>query len=739
MVISGTVENIVFRNEENGFTVIDFYADGRLINAVGIFPVIQEGEALTLAGEMKVNSKFGEQLQVTDVGFDAPTDLNGLVVYLSSGLFRGVGEVTARVIVEKFGLKTLDIIANDPKRLTEIRGIGAVKAAEIADCYKQKLGMQNTILFLQKYGITLGHALKIYKCYGEDAQQLLLDNPYRLIDDVEGIGFITADKIAAKLGVQADSDFRVMAGITHVLKEAASRNGHTCLPEEELIAQTAILVNVDEPGKVEDCLQIMLFNCKINFFKGREGGGAERAYALALNHNTENAVAASLIRIIDGAESLDIDCDKRIAAYEEQNGIQLHAAQRDAIKTAVTRGVMVITGGPGTGKTTIIKCILELLTERGLKVALTAPTGRAAKRMTEASGREAKTIHRLLGAEFRDGRPVYNYTELNPLEYDALVIDEISMADIYVFNALLKAVPKGGRIIMVGDKDQLPSVSAGNILSDIIGSGEVPVICLTEIYRQDADSLIIVNAHRINNGMMPEINNRSRDFFVDNKGNDAEIAESVISLLSERIPRHFGIGIKDIQVLSPVKRGLAGVENLNKRIQEALNPPSGKEIIVNGTVFRTNDKVMHTVNNYSLKWERRSPGYEEGEGVFNGDIGYIRDIGKGGDMLIEFEDGRFATYGREEQEELILAYAVSVHKSQGSEFSAVILALSNASYMLMQRNLLYTAVTRAKNVAVIVGSYGNIKRMVDNDSTAKRYTMLREFIWANRKKTAMLS
>ncbi|MFA5449766.1 MAG: ATP-dependent RecD-like DNA helicase [Clostridia bacterium] len=738
MVLSGTVENIIFRNEENGYTVLDFFADGRLITAVGIFPSLEVGEALTLTGEQRSNTKYGEQFEVTNVTFDAPTDINGMIAYLGSGLFKGLGEITARTIVMHFGLKTLEIMEKDPMRLTEVRGIGAKKATEIAESYKKRIGMQNTILFLQKYGVTMGQALKIYQSYEDRASEILLENPYRLIDDIDGIGFITADKIAVKLGVERDSDFRIMAGISHILKEAANKNGHTFLPSETLVYETARLLETEDRDRIEGLFRIMLLNGKLGVFdkKDEENGG--KAYALSLYSNTENAIAARLVNICTSADALDINVTKEVSIYEEQNDIYLHSKQKEAVYSAINCGALVITGGPGTGKTTIIKCILELLSARGLEVLLCAPTGRAAKRLSEASGRDAKTLHRMLGAEFSSGKLSYKHNELNPLEADAVIVDEISMADIFIFNAMLKALPQKTRLILVGDKDQLPSVSAGNILADVIASDIMPVISLTEIYRQDADSLIVVNAHRINNGEMPLIDNRSKDFFFDQKEDVYDIAATVVSMLKERIPRHFGIPTESIQVLSPVKRGTAGVENLNKLIQQSLNP-NGREVTVNGTVFKEGDKVMHSVNNYTLKWERFGSYNEVGEGVFNGDIGYIKNIAKNGEMSVLFEDERLVVYPREAQDELMLAYAVSVHKSQGSEFPAVILVLSGSSYMLLSRNLLYTAVTRAKNIVVIVGSRSVLGKMVSNNFTAKRYTLLKDLIWENLSKAKMLN
>ncbi|MCL2630316.1 MAG: ATP-dependent RecD-like DNA helicase [Firmicutes bacterium] len=741
MTFNGTVENIVFRNEDNGYTVIDFRYQGMEITAYGIFPDIRQGESLTLEGEFKESNKYGKQFEVASVSFHSPTDTESLVKFLCSGLFRGVGEMKARSIVNKFGLKTLEIMDKNPLRLSEAPLIGRALAHEIGESYQARRDFQKTVMFLQKHGVTLQQSFKIYNQYKDDSVSLIKENPYRIVDDIDGMGFLTADKIAVKLGVDLSSDFRTMAGISYLLQSACGE-GHTCLPRETLISETIKLLSLDSNETVIRSLDIMLKNRKIATFsiKNKQDFGEEceiEVIALSLLSNTENAISAKLIRIASTADALDINVANEINAYESGNRIKLHAMQRVAVETAVSSGAMVVTGGPGTGKTTIIKCILELLNNRGKVTALCAPTGRASKRLSEATGAEAKTVHRLLKMKYENGKIFFFHNELNPLDADIIIADEISMADVFVFNALLKAIPSGARLIIVGDKDQLPSVSAGNILSDIIESGVMPVISLTEIYRQCVNSLIVSNAHRINRGEMPVIDNSSLDFFVDNKEEPKDILASTVSLVANRITAKFGIPKSQIQVLAPTKKGIAGVENLNSELQKALNP-AGEETIVNNIVFRHGDKVMHTQNNYNLKWKRNVGYMEEGEGVFNGDIGYIIKI-YNGIITVEFEDGRIADYEREDKKELILAYAVSVHKSQGSEFSAVIIALSSSSYMLASRNLLYTAVTRAKSVVVIVGPLSIISRMVKNDFVARRFTLLKEFIWLNQKKAGLLT
>lgn len=736
MLLKGTVIEIIFRNEENGYTVFDMDADGRLVTAVGIFPEILEGESLGLIGEFKENSRYGEQFEVREVVFETPTDIAGIYNFLCSGLFRGVGEVTASAIVNKFGLQTLEIIEKTPERLKEVAGIGKQKALDIKKAFQDTVEMRNTILFLQKHSIPMSQALKIYKVYGSKTEEKLQDNPYSLVQDIDGIGFYTADKIAEKLGVDMDSDFRIMAGITHVLNESARHYGHTCLPQSMLVEETKRLLANFEEDRIVACFPKMIINglIKVKNLKGSDVD--EPIIALAINYNTENSISLRLAKLSLEAKDLDVDPDREIEIYEKENDIYLHEMQKEAVRNAVTKGSMVITGGPGTGKTTIIKCILDIYKTRKLKALLCSPTGRASKRLSEATGEEASTIHRMLGFDMSSGKPKFCHDEYNPLQADVVIVDEISMADIFIFNAMLKAMPKGARLILVGDKDQLPSVSAGNILADVIESGLFPVVSLTEIYRQDEGSLIVSNAHRINRGEMPVIDNRSGDFFVENKESASELVDSTVSLVSRRLKKYFGISERDIQVLCPVKKGLAGVENLNKVIQDEVNP-DGKSIEIKGVTFRVGDKVMHTANNYELEWTRNVGYVEEGQGVFNGEIGYVVDIIRG-EIVVEFDDGKIVYYDRASQEDLMLAYAVSVHKSQGSEYPAVVLVLANSGGNIMNRNLLYTAVTRAKKVVVIVGAYRTIARMVNTDYTAKRWTLLKEFIFDNVKKLGLL-
>ena len=715
---------------------MEFLTEERHVTVVGCMPEIREGEMLSVSGKWVNNSKYGEQFQAEEITFEAPADEEGIINYLASGLFYGVGRATAEAIVRRFRLRTIDILENEHARLTEVNGIGKLRAESIAENFKDNSAMRAAILFLQKHSVPLALAMKIYRFYGENTESAVSENPYRLVRDIDGVGFVTADKLADNLGYDKNSDFRISAGIIYALRDGGGRNGHTALPEDMLLRESAALLRNDDTERIAAqlprlILEGQLFSVRVE----REDGEAVPFYSLATEYNSEKSIAAKLVRLIRERPSA-ADCSdsaSEIASYEKTHGIILDEKQKAAVSTAMASGVSVITGGPGTGKTTIIKCLMELADARGMECALCAPTGRAAKRLAETTGRNAQTIHRLIGMDISSGKPVYRMNESNPLSADIIVVDEISMADVYIFNALLKAVKPSAKVVLVGDKDQLPSVSPGNVLADIIASDLTPVTYLTEIYRQDADSLIVVNAHRINEGKMPTIRNNSKDFFYINKQAPESIVSDVVSLVTERLPKYFHITPADIQVLAPMKKGPTGVEVLNRELQASLNP-TGKETVIGGVTFRDGDKVMHTVNNYDLEWRR---GTEEGTGVFNGDVGTIKDIVRG-ELIVEFDDGRIVEYDRASQEDLMLAYAVSVHKSQGSEFPAVILALGGGSGMLFNRNLLYTAVTRAKNVVVIVGPESALRKAVANNYTVKRYTLLKELICATLSKASLL-
>lgn len=731
MVIEGSVQTIIFRSEESGYTVIDFATESRSVTVVGCMPEIGEGEYLRFEGKWVTNSRYGEQFKAENVSFVAPTDPESIVQYLSGGLFEGVGELTARNIVSKFGAATLDIIEKAPVRLTEVTGIGKLRALSIAESYRRNSSLKNVMLFLQGHSVPLKLAVKIYEKYGEDTERLITENPYRLASEIDGIGFYKADKIAEKLGLDRGSEFRLAAGISEALSEAGRQGGHTALEENALIGRASELLGCDK-DPVADLLPRLVIRGEIGMYTAASETENVRYYALNVNLNSEKSIAARLMKLIGGVENAE-DVSAEIDVFERTFDIYLDSDQRAAVQTALNAGVSVITGGPGTGKTTIIRCILELAAAKGRTCLLSAPTGRAAKRLTEATGEEAKTVHRMLGMDMSSGKPTYKFNESKPLKADVVVVDEISMADVYVFSALLKAIPEGAKLILVGDKDQLPSVSPGNILADVIASGLIPVSTLNNIHRQEAGSLIVVNAHRINNGEMPIIRNDSKDFFFETKSRPEDILQAVVSLVTERLPKYFHVEPSQIQVLAPLKRSPAGVEALNVALRDALNPDG--ETAGAGNDFRVGDKVMHTVNDYELEWRR---GSESGTGVFNGDLGYIVNVVRGV-TSVEFEDGRVADYDADLRDDLMLAYAVSVHKSQGSEFPIVVIALTPGGGALLNRNLLYTAVTRAKNVVVLVGTETTLKRMVDNKNVQKRYTLLKEFLWDAAKKAKLLN
>ncbi len=720
MRIEATLLNITFRNEENGYTVANFNANGKLITAVGFFPSLSGGEDLILEGEFEINSRYGEQFKVTSVKFLTPTSVTSIFKFLASGLIKGVGEKTAEIIIDKFGEKSLEIIEHTPRRLTEVKGIGPKKAQQIADSYHANSVIRKAVIFLQEHNIPMGLIIKICNEYGDESISCVQANPYQLVSDIDGVGFVTADKIAQSLGISRDSPFRIEAGLAHTLKEASYKDGHTCLPEDMLLEKTSKLIGV-EKAQIAVGLENMLFRNKFKLFLKKSK--QERFIAQSNIFAHESNIAAKLLEMQHNARALDLNIACEIAHFEEQNGITLHERQKEAVLSATNEGTTIITGGPGTGKTTIIKCILDILTARGLKAALIAPTGRAAKRMAEATGREAKTIHRMLGSEFSSSGLTFYHNETEPLEEDVVIVDELSMVDVFIFDALLKALRIGARLILVGDKDQLPSISSGRILGDLIDCKLFPVVYLNEIYRQSMDSLIVLNAHKINKGEMPVIDNKSKDFFFEEQGTAEGIANSVVSMIKERIPKYFKVKSCQIQVLAPLKKGEAGVINLNNKIQSELNP-YGKQLHYGDIIFRVGDKVMQTVNNYEIEW---IDGYEKGKGVFNGDIGYIQSIGKE-TLTVKMEDDKLVEYPKGELDNIMLSYAASVHKAQGSEFEVVILALGDFNYKVGNRNLVYTALTRAKQMVVIVGSKYMLNRMIRNTYTSARYTLLKELL-----------
>lgn len=731
MQVSGEIQNIIFNNAETGYTVIDVKLDsGEFITAVGIFPPVTESEQVVMRGSFKFHSRHGRQFAADEIEIYPPKQAESIVKYLSSGLFKGVGEATARAIVTKFGNQTLEIIEKSPTQLFKVKGVSLKKAMEIGLAFNSMRRMQDAILFLQKFSISINMAIKIYRIYGDDTKKTVEANPYRLIDDVDRLGFATADRMAAEMGIEKDSDFRIKAGITYTLKDFAAKNGHTFLPRTLLTDEVLKLLGFDESmtDRIAYNIEDMVF-LKQLYLYDLDDDKAVMTYPAYL---LERSLARRLAAIEEEHAAVITARDGYIEKYEAQNGITLHQSQKEAVTAAFERGVEIITGGPGTGKTTIIKCIAEIFEQQGRKAVLCAPTGRAAKRLSEATGREAKTIHRLLDLDFKDGKGYFTYNENTRLPADVVIVDEVSMVDEYVFGALVKAVDRGAGLILVGDKDQLPSVGAGNVLADLIASGKFAVTCLTHIYRQAEQSLIVTNAHRINNGRMPVLDVKDNDFFFEEKDSPAEARNAVVELVTKRIPDYFKVNADDIQVLCPMKKGIAGVESLNAEIRQKLNPPKYKspEMKSGETSYRVGDKVMQIVNDYQQEWTLKTEeGVESGSGIFNGELGYIEEINMLNQKFkVRFTDDKMAIYSFSDLEHLVLAYAVSIHKSQGSEFDTVVISVTGNNFMLMTRNLLYTAVTRAKKRVVLVGSREAVAKMVKNNYTAKRFTLLKEFL-----------
>lgn len=718
MILRGDIADIRFRNEENGYTIAVIDADGDPVVTAGNIPPVVEGQTVELTGEYVVHKRYGRQFRIDSCRIVTPSGVDGVVRYLGSGLIKGIGPALALRIASYFGTKTFEIIENHPDRLAEVRGITKAKAAEIAAAYNEIKEMQDAIMSLQALDIPLGTAMKIYKTYGADTVKVIGENPYRLIEDVDGIGFITADKLALRSGISRDSEFRVGAGIVHVLKESVQKGGNTCYPVETLTAEAAKLLGLGE-DRVRDVLGDMEIERRVRFAQKDD----ITLVALPGVYRTEKNAAVLLTRLLSGADSAVYDVSGDIAEFERVNHIELHSSQAEAVKAAVSSGATLVTGGPGTGKTTIIKCIIDVFEKLGKKVLLMAPTGRAAKRMSEATGREASTIHRALklGSEFESGEP---------LVADVVIVDEFSMVDIFLFELLLKRLIVGVRLVLVGDKDQLPSVGAGNVLADIMRSRRITTIQLSRIYRQAGESLIVTNAHAVNRGEMPNLSDKTNDFFYLSASDPEAIADKTADMVV-RAAKYLSVPANRVQVLCPLKGGAAGTINVNRKLQRRLNPdPEGKSIEINEYVYHVGDKVMHIENNYDLEWKTIS-GYmvKEGQGVFNGDIGTICAINEARtEMTVEFEDGRRAVYTPDIFDQLVLAYAITVHKSQGSEFDGVIMPIAGGPPMLLTRNLLYTALTRAKRMVVLIGERYRIKAMVDNDYIAARYSLLTDFL-----------
>ena len=716
----GVVEKISYRNDENGFTVAQVKLEsGERLAAVGAMPMLLAGERAAFEGELVEHREYGRQIRVSWVESIRPESLDGIEKYLASGMIRGVGPATARLIVESFGPRTLDVLESEPQRLTEVPGIGEKRAAMIAASFLEHNQMRGAMMFLQKYGLTPAMAARVYRAYGERTESVARENPYRLADEVEGVGFKTADRMALAMGFSLSSEFRLQSGLRYALNEAANASGHMYLPLTILVERARQMLGADE-DLIDNALRALILSGGLE----AEDIDGETAVYLPWYHEAETDAAFRLTRLLrsfEGGGEAGL-AERAVAEVEEEEAMRLCAEQREAVEAVEREGVLIITGGPGTGKTTTLKCILRLLDELG-GAELCAPTGRAAKRMSEATGRPARTIHRLLEYAGEEGRFLRN--EQEPLDCAAVVVDEMSMVDIFLFRALLRALRPGTRLVMVGDKDQLPSVGAGNVLKDMLESGAVPSVTLTEVFRQAASSMIVRNAHRINRGEYPEVRTRDTDFFLERKESMRAAVDSVVQLVTTRLPRYLGVDpLRGIQVMAPMKRMDAGVYALNAVLQQAINPPApGKRELRRGEmVFREGDKVMQVKNNYDMGWTR---GMEHGLGVFNGDIGYVAAADPHNEELtVAFDDGREALYALADLEELELAYCMSVHKSQGSEFDCVVLPLVSGPRLLMTRNLLYTAVTRARRLVVVVGREACMRAMVDNNYIDRRFSAL---------------
>lgn len=730
--VTGYIDHIIFRNEDNGYTVMVLKGvkDEDELTCVGIFPVITQGASIEAEGSFIQHPVYGKQFQAVRLTEKMPEDAMAMERYLGSGAIKGIGAALAGRIVRHFGSDTLRIVEEEPERLAEIKGISEKKAHEIAIQIAEKSEMRKVMMFLQKYGISLNLGARIYQKYGDSVYSVLQENPYRLADDISGVGFKIADEIAYRIGIHTDSDYRIKSGLSYTLLQAGGE-GHVYLPKEELFKRAEQLLGVDA-SYMEKHLVDLSMERKIiqKEEKGQVLVYPAQYYYLELN-------TARMLR------ELDIDCpedeervERRISQIQKETGTVLDEMQEKAVKEAAGHGLLVLTGGPGTGKTTTINAIIRFFESEGAELRLAAPTGRAAKRMTEATGYEAQTIHRMLELtgmpeDDREGQPVhFERNAENPLEADVIIIDEMSMVDIHLMHSLLMAVTAGTRLILVGDENQLPSVGPGNVLRDIIRSGQFPVVELKKIFRQASESDIVVNAHKINRGEQVEINNKSRDFFFLKRYDADIIIRVVIALIQEKLPKYVEAKPFEIQVLTPMRKGLLGVERLNQILQRYLNPPdpSKKEKEIGQGLFREGDKVMQIRNNYQLEWEVRGRygiPVDKGVGVFNGDTGIIRMINEFAELAeVEFEDGRYAQYTFKQLDELELAYAVTIHKSQGSEYPAVIIPILSGPRMLMNRNLLYTAVTRARKCVTVVGSEETFREMINNEKQQRRYSSL---------------
>lgn len=725
--VEGYVERIVYRNEDNGYTVMTVVEDNEEYTCVGIVQVINEGEYIEIEGEMNTHSSYGEQISITHYTIKVPEDEIAIIRYLGSGAIKGIGPKMADRIVNKFKENTFKIIEEEPERLAEIKGISTRMAMEIASQLEEKRDMRKALIFLQQFGISLNLAIKIYNKYGLETFTVVKTNPYKLAEDIGGIGFKIADEIAKKAGIDSNSDFRIKSCILYVLSQAAG-GGHAFLPKDELISYAGNMLEI-EIEDIEKYLVDLVFEKKLVVKDKRD------VYASSFYYN-ELSTAKMLIDL-DIKEQIDEEkILKRLELIEKQSDTELDAMQKKAIIASMKNGISIITGGPGTGKTTTINTLIKMFEKEGLEILLAAPTGRAAKRMTEATGYEAQTIHRLLELNGAPDSGIMRFekNEENPLETDVIIIDEMSMVDMFLMNALLKAVMVGTRLVLVGDVDQLPSVGAGNVLRDIIKSERFNVVMLTKIFRQENQSSIVINAHKINKGEQILLDNKNKDFLFVKKHSAPEVIDATVKLVKEKLPAYVNCDKSEVQVLTPMRKGVLGVENLNIVLQKNLNPPrpDKNEKEIGGGIFREGDKVMQIKNNYQLEWEIRGLhgiAVEKGAGVFNGDMGKIVLVNNYAEYLeVEFDDGKCVMYPFKQLDELELAYAATIHKSQGSEYPAIVFPALSGPAVLMNRNLLYTCVTRAKKCVTIVGQSGTIQGMIENCNEQKRYSGLSDRI-----------
>ena len=731
--IEGYVDHIIFQNRDNGYTVACLVSQGEEITCVGNFRFLSEGETIRVKGAYTRHPSYGKQFSVNSYESVIPQDSLAMERYLGSGAIKGIGAALAARIVRKFGDDTLRIIEEEPERLAEVKGISERKAREIADQVEEKADMRKAMMFLQQYGITQALGMKIYRQYGQEMYGVLKENPYKMAEDIPGVGFKIADEIAARIGIHTDSDYRIRSGILYILLQA-SGEGHVYLPKEVLLKRARDLLGVEQKYMEKHIMDLSIERKIVIREIRREGAPVQTAIYAASYYQVELHVA-QMLHTLNLQDTVKEDIlEEKIERIQRGTGIELDEKQKDAVKEAVKNGLLIITGGPGTGKTTTINAIIRYFEMEDLDICLAAPTGRAAKRMTETSGYEAKTIHRLLelsgGPEQAQENVRFERNAQNPLEADVIIIDEMSMVDIFLMHALLSAVVSGTRLILVGDVNQLPSVGPGSVLKDIISSGRFPVVELVKIFRQASQSDIVVNAHKINQGVPVALDNKSRDFFFLKRYDANVIISIVITLIQKKLPKYVEASPYEIQVLTPMRKGLLGVDRLNFILQQYLNPPDQekKEKEHGQGVFREGDKVMQIKNNYQLEWEVRGNygiPVEKGVGVFNGDTGIIREINSFAEiMTVEFDEKRFVEYSFKQLDELELAYAITIHKAQGSEYPAVVIPLLQGPRMLMNRNLLYTAVTRARKCVTLVGDEKTFYEMENNRMEQERYTAL---------------